>query len=112
MTFVPTVSSHEEERDDEDDDDDDDDGSPKLSFEMKSSSSREKGFKKLATKDEGRMALVVRDAPPPKRAGCFRKRGPSFVLATLKSYKGLLFAAFLFKVAQDLLTFASPQLLK
>lgn len=84
---------------------------PHLSFELKSSSAR---FTKLSTnaEDDGRVALVGRDATPYKRGGCCGKRTPSLMRVLAKTFFKTFLASAVLKLVQDLLLFVSPQLLR
>lgn len=60
----------------------------------------------------GHERLVTGDAPPPNRDGCCGKKTPSLVMALGKTFFKTIAAQFALKFIQDILTFASPQLLK
>lgn len=131
INFVPHKDIDED--DDGDQTENSGDNSPKLSFEMRKTRSggstqkkkKEKvHWRKLATKvslekeddddDDDRHVLVGKESSSSqkKKRRCCRNRGPSLVWAMTKTFwKTLLISAF-FKLLQDLLTFASPQLLK
>ena len=113
----------EEKEKEEEEEEEEEDGEmkvPKLSFEMKTAGSRNKKrpkWKKLSTaavahSDESAVALVSKDTPPSHQGGCCHRKEPSLVFALGKTFAKTFAMAFVFKFLQDLLSFASPQLLK
>ena len=90
---------------------------PRLSFELRGSTSSRFRFKKLSTggdddDDGGQVSLMAGDATPPKRGGCCGKTNPSFVRALFRTFLKSFLGVGVLKVGHDLLLFVGPQLLR
>ncbi len=121
VSFVPHKYAESADEGDMDMDEEEEDSPsvpPRLLFEMKKNRKlRKLKWKRLpTTAQDGETPLRGGAATPTKQGdgfkGCCGKKTPSLFLALAKTVSKTFVLAALFKLVQDVLTFASPQLLK